>query len=325
VRRLLLVAFVVLLVGTTAACDAFGDDVAATVEGKDISIDAVTALAKEPVFNRTGGASTESVMDGTAARAALTTLIQFNLAASELARRGAHVTAADRQTVDQQYGQDAQISAMKPAARKVVLDSIAQEVALDRVLREIDPTSAQERHELFDRTPSSHKVRCFEALVAPAANETQVENALDSGASISDVLTKGTGGAQAIFGNGQQCRSRNQIPAGFPAEVTSLIFDAPIGQTASVKTQSGTTDVVVIVHATADRTLHRDDPEVGDLVAAVKQGGISAWLPLVMVDARVVVNPQFGRAYSVSQGVIPPISPPVKGPPSSLTPTQPSP
>jgi hypothetical protein len=308
VRRLPLVCCVALLLLSTTACNAFGDDVAATVEGHDISVDAVTTLARDPSFNQGQSAGTKSVLAGDVGRSALTQLIQYQLIANELSRRGASVTTQDQDAIDQQYGD--QLRALKPAVAAIVRKGLVDANALDRVLRSIDVNSKAEREALYARTPSFRNVRCAEMIVAPGQGQTAIEDALDKGASFAQVVAQGTGGAQVLpsFGSGQQCVSRDAKP-NFPASVLHLLFDTKPDTIGSTVLQSSQSDVLVVVHAIADRTLGPDDAVN---VAAVAQGGLARWLPLVVPDARVTVNPQYGRGFALA-GVIPPMTPALPG------------
>jgi hypothetical protein len=320
VRRLPLVCCVALLLLATVACDPFGDDVAATVEGHDIPVSAVTALANDPIFNRGGATNSASVLDGDAARGALSALIGFQLTRNELDRRGEAVDSDDRQAVAQNYGQ--QLASSKPAVRQILTQGLEEQQALSRVLKGIDPSSKTERRNLWERTPSFHDVRCFDGIVAPVDGEQAIEAALNGGASFANVVKLGVGGAQAGFGQVQECYSRKVRP-NLPADVLSLIFDSKPGSTSSVHAQGNQSEVVVFVHAIADRKLGPTDDGVGELLQSVQQGGTDTWLPLVLVDADVHVNPQYGRGFSPSAGVIPPVTPPATGA-KLIAPSQPA-
>jgi hypothetical protein len=296
----------------TVACDPFGNDVAATVEGHDIPVDSVTTLAHDPSFNRGQSAGTESVLVGSVGRDALTLLIQFQLTANELERRGASVTDEDRSTVDQTY----QLGSLGPKVREIVTNGLVEQAALTRVLKTIDPTSPAEKAELYARARSYHRVRCIEGLVAPTTGEAEIEAALKSGQSISDIIAKGVGGATAGFGQGEQCYPSAAKPS-FPAKVLSLIYDQNPGSVKAAEVDSSQGKIAVVVAVTRDRTIGPNDPYLGQLLESVQQGGIQAWLPLVMDDSDVKVNPQYGRGFTTSTGVIPPVNPPVSG---ALTP-----
>jgi hypothetical protein len=312
VRRLPLVCCVALLLLSTVACDPFGDDVAATVEGHDISADSVTTLAHDPAFNRGQSAGTTSVLVGSVGRDALTLLIQFQLSANELQRRGESVTAEDRSTVDQTY----QLGSLGPKARAIVTEGLVEQAALTRVLKTIDPSSPAEQAELYARAPSYHSVRCIEGLVAPTAGEAEIAAALKSGQSISDIIAKSVGGATSGFGQGEQCYPSTARP-NYPAKVLNLIYDQKPGEVHGAEVQSSQGNVAVVVAVTRDRTIRPNDPYLGQLLQSVQQGGIQAWLPLVMDDSNVTVNPQYGRGFTMSTGVVAPVTPPASG---ALTP-----
>jgi hypothetical protein len=312
VRRLPLVCCVALLLLATVACDPFGNDVAATVEGHDISADSVTTLANDPSFNQGTSAGTESVLVGSVGRRALGVLIQFQLTANELDRRGASVTAADRSTVEQTY----ELSSLRPKTRAIVTKGLLEQAALDRVLKTIDPSSPAERADLYARVKSYHQVRCIQGLLAPTTGEAEIAAAMKSGQSIPDIIAKGVGGATAGFGQGEQCYPTAAKP-NFPAKILSLIYDQKPGSVNAAEVQSSQGKVVVIVAVTRDRTVGPNDPYLGQLLQSVQQGGIQTWLPLVMDDSEVKVNPQYGRGFTSSTGVIAPVTPPASG---ALTP-----
>jgi hypothetical protein len=320
VRRLPLVCCVALLLLSTVACDPFGDDVAATVEGHDISVAAVTTLAQDPNFNRNHAATSDSVLDGDVARNALSTLIQFQLTADELERRGESVTAEDQSTVDQTYG--SALQAMKPAVAAIASKGLLESAALTRVLKGIDPSSPAEQADLYARARSYRHVRCFEGLVAPTTGEAAIVAALNGGQSIADIASKGVGGATAGFGQGEQCLPVDHKP-NLPANVSSLIFDAKPGAVGAVEAQGQQGTIAVVVHVISDRTIGPTDPFLGQLLQSVQQGGNDAWLPLVMQDADVVVNPQYGRGFTATTGVIAPVSPPASGSPIPAVSAQP--
>jgi hypothetical protein len=310
VRRLPLVCCVALLLLSAVACDAFGDDVAATVEGHDIPVSSVTTLAREPAFNQGQSAGTDSVLAGDVGRGALTLLIQFQLTANELERRGASVTSEDQDTVDQTYG--SQLSSLKPDVRAILTKGLAEQAALSRVLKGIDPSSPTEQAELYARARAYHQLRCFEGLVAPTTGEIAIATALRSGQSIDDIVAKGVGGATAGFGQGEQCVPRDAKP-NFPAKVLSLIYDSKPGSIHGAVVQGSQGDVAVIVAVTRDRTIGPNDPYLAQLLQSVQQGGIESWLPLVQDNADVRVNPQYGRGFTTATGVVAPVTPPVPG------------
>jgi hypothetical protein len=311
VRRLPLVCCVALLLVSAVACNAFGDDVAATVEGHDIPVSSVTTLARDPAFNQGQSAGTDSVLAGEVGRGALTLLIQFQLTANELERRGESVTSEDQDTVDQTYG--SQLSGLKPEVRAILTKGLVEQAALNRVLKGIDPSSPAERAQLYARARAYHQVRCFEGLVAPSSGEIAIATALKNGQTIGDIVSNSVGGATAGFGQGEQCYPRDVRP-NFPAKVLSLIYDSKPGSIHGAEVAGGTQGTLaVIVGVTRDRTVGPNDPYLTQLLQSVQQAGIQAWLPLVQDNADVQVNPQYGRGFTTPTGVIAPVTPPAPG------------
>ncbi len=256
------------------------------------------------------------MLDGDSARGALTVLIQFQLTADELERRGASVTSEDHSTVEQTYGD--QLKSMKPRSAAIASKGLLEQAALSRVLKQIDPSSKAEQAELYARATSYRRVRCFEGLVAPNTGEAAIGEALQAGSSIADIIAKGVGGATAGLGEGEQCYPPNAKP-NLPANVSKLIFDAKPGAVGAVEAPDNQGNpLAVVVHVTRDRTVGPDDPYIGQLLQSVQQGGIEAWLPLVMESADVKVNPEYGRGFTATTGVIAPVSP--RPPSGSRTP-----
>lgn len=308
-----------------AGCDAFGDDIAATVSGHDISIADVRALAAAQAKGADQDVrSTSESLDGEQSRAALAELIQLRLFSEELDRRGASPSAEDQQAADTALEQLPGL----PAKLRTELRSLyADRNALGSALKE--GSSAQQtefteeevrKHaeELLATVPPEELDQaCAEGIVGLAAGAEQAQQLLDGGTDVNDAAAFAGIGYQSISQDGgPYCASASAV---LPEVATAMA--GPVGQVRRVDFQSQQgEEATVFLRPTGRRVLTADSPEVLQQAEQdlQQQAQTQAQTDLQLRQNKVLeelfgsadvdIDPRFGR-WSATDLVLPPVSP----------------
>lgn len=159
-----------------SGCDALGDDVAARVDGREITIEQVRALAD--ALEDGGGSVDGGRLDGDQARRALTGLVQLAVARSALQTLGEEVTAADTAVADQQVQS---FSSAPQWIRDLLHSGFEATAALDRVITSHWGTTlgVATLDEIHRRAAERPDEVCVEGWVGPAANEDEAFALID--------------------------------------------------------------------------------------------------------------------------------------------------
>jgi len=298
---------VVTLVGLVAVsvplsgCNAFGDGVAASVNGRDITIGQV----RELVEARSKDSVTPDTIDGTAGRGALAELIQLNVYRDELKRRGGEASDSDRTDAKSMVGDLKGVSAaLKAELTSLYADRAALLAKLSPALHVAEPSDAEIRataQQLIDRVPVDQRVvSCAVGVFGATSDAAAVQTLVDRGTDV---------------GNGDAFASTGFRPIGvdgapFCGETGEPNLDAAIKGPAGVvkrvdvATQQG--DQSVFLRPTGTKTYTADDPEVlaaakaqleqqAQQAAQEQQTSLQAGQQLaVMKRARIDVDPRFG-------------------------------
>jgi hypothetical protein len=321
VKRIAAVSLLALALVATG-CDAFGDDVAARVDGRDITVSQVTALAK--VLNRGQSVEKDGRLDGTQARRALTGLVQLAVARSALRDLGEEVTPADTTIAENQM----QSFTDAPASvRKVLLSGFEATAALDRVIPQHwdTPLGRATLDEIAKRSATVPERLCIEGWIGAAASEAEAL-ALVQGATSDPSQQLAALGFQPVGSTSTQfCQPVNQLdqlPDGLGAK-----FDLPASNTfqaVQYDDPQGGPVSVIFRPLGRQKSPARNSPDfqkfAEESVAAVLQqgGGLVGQVALQLAD--VDIDSRFGPGLDTNFIVKPPAAPPTTAPPTTAVP-----
>lgn len=238
-------------------CNAFGDDVAASVNGHDISINDVRELAAA----RAQEASSDDTLDATAARGALAELIQLQVFRAELKRRGGAASASDRSTAEQLVGD---LKGLRPGLKSELLALYADRSALLSKLEVTNdvatPTPAEIRAraaELLSKVPAEQlTVPCALGVFGPTEDAEGVQVLVDGGTDVGDAAKFSAVGFRPIGANGEPYCGQVGEPR------IDEAIGGPVGTVRRVDFQSQQGPQTVFLRPTGMKTYTADDPEV---------------------------------------------------------------
>lgn len=285
-KRSLLVALALAVVG--AACSSTGD-IAASVNGTDITVDDVNEL----VYG-------ESVLDDAEFTQLLGVVVQWNVIADAaeadfgiVATEDEIATQADELFAQQGAGQTFEEFLETQNVSESGLDQYAEQVVInnaviDEIESGVEPPSAAQAEQLLADDPASWTEVCSaHILVATAEEAEDVLAQLDAGADFATLaqevsIDTGTGAAGGDLG----CAS----PSGYVDEFAAATLATPIGEvTDPVQTQFG-------FHVI--RVDSRTEATIEELTAVFAQNGLTdalqSWLESTMESAEIEVSEEWG-------------------------------
>jgi len=318
-----LVPVPILIAVLLSACGTFGrGDVAATVNGKDITVtqvnELVVALTKAGDANAqsSGTATTTTIaatQNGDTARNSLQFLIRGAAAEALVSELGAKVTAADTQSAEQQV-QGAKLSS---ATKDSLVRGFAAEAAIVR--RAAADTNSRFirklRRDLLAQVPADQRdLVCADGLVGPTTAADQVRKLLGQGTKLTDVQAFSAAGYQGLSQSATEfCIS----PSTLPTELQTPFSTAAVGvlTSAAYTTQdqqgqsvSGTVFFVV----TSRRTLTESDPQIASAVEQQLTKDPSVLFDANKAKLHVTVDSRYGSGWTAAGGVQAPPAPLVK-------------
>jgi hypothetical protein len=310
VKRLLIT--LVALVVISGGCDAVGgDDVAASVEGTDITVtmvqDLIPAVAKLPSAPTPTIDESDDLMDGGMARFALNVAIQGEIAEHELSALSGSVTQADRDSINEQLGSLEGLSAKE---KDLLAELFAPLAALQRVLgAEVsDADVAAAAQEIVDQLPPEQRQQvCFVGVVGPATGKAQAQTLVDGGADVADAAAFAEAGFQAASeGEGAPlCLSLTSVAP----ELSTALAGTAVGAEGVADFASSQGDATVFFRVTGVQEVGVDDPAVQQQAEQQIAAQADPSALIAKSDAQVDIDPRFGSAFTPAKGVLPPLAP----------------
>ena len=295
-----------------SGCDALGDDVAARVDGREITIEQVESLAK--VLNDGRSVVEGGRLDGTEGRRALTGLVQLAVARSALRALGEEVTSADTAIADQQM----QSFASAPeSVKKVLRSGFAATAALDRVIPQHWDTKLGRAtlDEIHDRSSQRAAELCISGWIGSTGSEAEAL-ALVQGATSDPTQQLAELGFQPLGGTSTQfCHpvdQLDQLPPGL-----GEAFDVPASDRYRAvqydDPQAGPASVIFRPLG-RQQTPERNSPEfkafAEQTVAALLQQGGGLTARVAMGIANVDIDSRFGSGLDADFAIQAPTAPP---------------
>ena len=317
-------------------CNAFGDDVAGTVNGIDISWAQVNSLAK----TATDPAKvTSGVADASIARRAMQSLVILGVYQSELKHRGIELTEAERSAARDAVVADAQknqfYESLDDTGKSVEIDLEASQTKVQTAIAGLDATSQDVQRELIARLPGLADVKCADVLDVTATVDA---NAVEA------KLKAGVEPAVIVAADAQNMQTQHvclNAVARRSIQVDTAFFDAPAGTiTRHDISSQGATGAVEFFRSNGAFTLKPGDADLVDVIKRMQyiatdqqtQAKSQAWIQYAVASAKVVVDPRLGSWSADDVQVVAPTLPLDRSPTTTVpaqaltqpTPTQPA-
>ncbi len=305
----------VLGLGLTS-CDALGDDVAATVDGRKITIDQVRDVSASTTG---GGDVTNGRIDGTSSRAALGLLVDFAVADAALDQLGEQVTPADVDVATQVVS--GQFPDASGNGQTLLERGVAAQAALDRTMG--DHWESEIGQSVLDQVYEQGGDRwnsiCVIGYAGPTEAADQALALIEAGAS--DLDTQLTALSWGPIGQEtpQLCAADAQI-AQYPPDQAVVFTEQPMDAFALAELAGNGGQAVSVAYRSAGRQIiRRDDPAFEELIAqqlaqASQQGQPGQLAPLLRDSMEITIDPRFGTELTTGPDggpkILPPVAPP---------------
>jgi hypothetical protein len=326
VKRLL--ASSIVIVALLTACSVAEDTTAATVNGTDISVSAVAALAKTTYVSQAAestGVGLVSSPPGTTGsatqRLALSLLVQAQVYEDGIADRKGSVTDIDQQAAEQQISEFESSNAdqlqggkLEPLVRRFFLRYLAAQAALGRILGGSDIEQAASDENVaayYDEHPEEFLQVCLDGFAVQPAQEAAAQAAIDRGDAVAAIVADASLQAQPLSQDGAEtCVASSDVTNQQLAEPV-LRGDVGVWATTTLSDpQNG--DVVVFIRPNTRQQLTLDDQNVvatitktlQDAATTEAQGKLSGESTKILGGADVDVNPQYGEWDPNDQSLI---------------------
>jgi hypothetical protein len=278
-----------------SACGVTADTTAATVEGRDIPAEDVSALLADPAFTPGPGTGNESTERGSEARSALSVLIEREVWLAELDRWGVQITDADRATAAQELDQQLSSSgttALKSRTREIFVEYLAAQAVLGKRFATLSPDDDADLRRLYESSELQFRQVCLTVVQVPAEGIRAAQDRIDDGIGV-EGLVDAVQGAELVADPSQGCYAE----VGLAAELRTDLEQAPIGVTRGVVlTSDGNGGVTAYAYRLEGRDELSFDEVREDLAAAAEglaQQGPAEWVQLLALGAEV--NPRYGQ------------------------------
>lgn len=293
--RSLLLAVSVGVALIVSACGVTANTTAATVGGRDVPVDDVTALVDDPAFATGVGTGNESTEAGDDARSVLTFLIERAAWLSELDRWGLEITDSDRAAAASQLDQQlasAGMSKLKARTRELLLDYGAAQTVLGKRFAQLDPEDEGDLRRLYASSKLQFQQVCLTVVQVPATGIRAAQDRIDDGMSV-DELVDAVKGSELVADPSQGCYAE----VGLAGELRADLRLAPVGVTRGVVlTDDGAGGVTAYAYRLESRRTQTFSDAREDLAAAAEglaQQGPADWVQLIALGAQV--NPRYGQ------------------------------
>ncbi len=288
-----------------SGCDALGNDVAASVNGKKITVDQVVEFAKEIQADldnsaaqgatKAPSATTEVGVNADPARRALGVLFASSLSTEAL---GQWKVPIDESAIQQQL---AQLKGTPTPTQRLIARLTAAENQLLQGLPDHWDTPLGQRFLTLKSTTT-----CVEGIAGAADQKEAIQKLIDGGASLTDpnaftgagANPLGPQGNQFCFSSPEEIPKELQAPWSKPAspEVKNVEFESPRGG-----------KVIIFFRTLGATTKNISDPAFRDSVKPAQSDTIL--LRRVAIDVlNASIDPRFG-SFDPSTGVSAPTSP----------------
>jgi hypothetical protein len=308
-RTLLLVA----LAGAAlfaSSCGATADTTAASVIGRDISVDDINDIVEDEelmtlLFGAAADDDNESTQSGQVARGVLLFELERTVWEAEAERWGLEVpdqlraeadTLIDEQlaTLDQsQPSPDGRPRQLSDSARELLVEFVATRGAVAQRLASIDAQDESDLRLLYNGAAPAWDQYCVTIATMGPEQADAADAALADGATIDD-LAERVDGVEIAVDAAQACLARTDLPP----RLLDVVRDATPGRTSStIVLDDGAGGVqVVVVRVQERRTVSFEEAlatgQLATLAARIAESGTAAWAQYLVSEAEI--NPRYG-------------------------------
>jgi hypothetical protein len=280
-----------------SACGVTADTTAATVAGRTVPIDDVTALAEDPSFAQGAQNPNESAQSGDVARSALMFLIEREVWMSELERWGLQLDEATRNDIADELDSQIASSGQRVGARyrEALVDYQAARAVLTERFADLDPEDDADLRRLYEGSELQWRQVCLTVVQIPAEGVEAAEDRLDDGAAVTE-LPDLVDGAEVVADAQQGCFAEASLVPELRADLDGVAAGATRGVVLVDDGAGGVNGYAYRLEAR--RSLSFDDARE-DLAAAaggLAEQGPDQWVQLLTLSAEV--NPRYGQGIA---------------------------
>lgn len=325
-----LVAVAAAAAALATSCGIAAPTTAATVEGEDISVDAVTRMASSEYLaaqaeQQYGLVSTPEGTEGASTqRLALSVLLQDRVYAIAMRAEDASANSDDRERATELLaGVESQGAPFDAASREVFERLVVSQVALARKVTGVDtsdPATPEKVEAFFEANRDQFgELTCVDGFQVLAESAPAAQAAIDGGATVADVVGDATIGAQPLSADGQEaCVAAGQVNEA----LSELVGTTPVGQWGSTTVESqGGQSIAIFLRPSSRGPAELDDPVVNQQItqalteeaSTALQQALAEVAPAIQRTLRridVEVDPRYGRWDPEEPTlVVPPVTP----------------
>jgi hypothetical protein len=310
-RSRVLLLVVLAAVGLVAsACGVTADTTAATVIGRDISVDDVNEIVDDEdlmtlLFGAAADDGNESTQPGDVARGVLLFELERTVWQAEVERWGLEVpeqlrseaeTLIDEQlaTLDQSQPRvDGRPRQLSSDARELLVDFVATRGAVAQRLAALDPQDDSDLRLLYNGAEPAWDQYCVTIATMGPEQADAADAALADGATVDD-LAERVEGVQIAVDAEQVCLARTDLPPRLLETVREL---TPGRTSSTIVLDDGAGGVqVVVVRLQERRTVSFEEAlatgQLATLAQRIAESGTAAWAQYLVADAEI--NPRYG-------------------------------
>jgi hypothetical protein len=287
-----------------SACGVTADTTAATVAGRTVSIDDVTALAEDPSFAQGVQNPNESAQSGDVARGALMFLIEREVWLSELERWGVQLDEATRGDVAAELDDQIASSGQRVGARyrDALVDYQAARTVLAERFADLDPDDDADLRRLYEGSELQWRQVCLTVVQIPADGVERAEQGLDDGAAVTE-LPDLVDGAEVVADPEQGCFAEVSLVPELRVDLDGVATGATRGVVLVDDGAGGVNGYAYRIEAR--RSLSFDDAreDLAAAAAGLAEQGPDQWIQLLTLSAEV--NPRYGQGVArAGQGFV---------------------
>lgn len=325
-----LVAAAAAAAALATSCGIAAPSTAATVDGEDISIDAVNRMAESEYLaaqaeQQYGLVSTPDGTEGAnTQRLALSVLVQDKVYEVAMRAEDASANDDDRARADELLaGVESQGAPFDEASRAVFGRLVVAQVALARKVTGVDtsdPVTPEKVEAFFEANRDRFgELTCVDGFQVLAESAPAAQAAIDGGATVADVVGDTTIGAQPLSPDGQEaCVAAGQVNEA----LADLVGTTPVGEWASTTVESqGGQSIAIFLRPSSRGPAELDNPVVSQQIeqalteeaSAALQQALAEVAPAIERTLRridVEIDPRYGRWDPEEPTlVVPPVTP----------------
>ncbi|MFN7148202.1 MAG: hypothetical protein ACK4V6_01850 [Microthrixaceae bacterium] len=299
-----------------SACGVTADTTAATILGREISVDDVNEIADDDalmtlLFGAAADDGNESTQSGEVARGVLLFELERAVWEAEVERWGLEVpdqlrgeaeTLIDEQLamLDQsQPRPDGRPRELSSGARELLVEFVASRGAVAQRLAALDTQDESDLRLLYNGSTPAWDQYCVTIATMGPEQADAADAALADGATIDD-LAERVEGIQIAVDAEQACLARTDLP---PRLLDTVREATPRRTSSTIVLDDGAGGLqVVVVRVQERRTVSFEEAvatgQLATLAQRIAESGTAAWAQYLVADAEI--NPRYGQGVGTN-------------------------